>query len=196
MRGSKLNQAFSAQVFRTQNCMHLLHSICQIHCMITYLCVCTKMHVRVLAYGCIFAWVCACAYTFACVLSCVHACVYVCVRVHVPFRTYVCFCVCICAHRFACMYVCACRGAWMQMCAHAGVGACTYAWKSVRVSFLVLRHLRLETFNGIGLHALLILKPWCSWCCCFWTPCCRTTGCCHRFTSTRDTAVQYHKNNC
>ena len=75
MRGSKLNQAFSAQVFRTQNCMHLLHSICQIHCMITYLCVCTKMHVRVLAYGCIFAWVCACAYTFACVQRFVHACV-------------------------------------------------------------------------------------------------------------------------
>ena len=38
------------------------------------------------------------------------------------------------------MYVRACRDACMHMCAHAGVGACTYACvvsvKSVRVSFL------------------------------------------------------------
>ena len=115
--------------------------------------------------------------------------------VHAPFHTYVCFCVCICAHRFACMYVCACRGAWMQMCAHAGVGACTYAWTCVVSDPASSPPWKPSV--GIGLHALLILKLWCSWCCCFWTPCCRTTGCCWTITDSLPRGTrQYHKNNC
>ena len=47
-----------------------------------YLCV--NMRVRVLPYACMHAWVCVCAYAFACVLRFVHAGVYVCVCVHVP----------------------------------------------------------------------------------------------------------------
>jgi len=66
----------------------------------------------------------------------------------------------------------------MQVCAHAGVGACTYAWRVCVCGFRSCIISALETFSGIGLHALLILKLWCSWCCCFWTPCCWTTGCC------------------
>ena len=174
MRGSKLNQAFSAQVFRTQNCMHLLHSICQIHCMITYLCVCTKMHVRVLAYGCIFAWVCACAYTFACVLSCVHACVYVCVRA----RTCVNARACTFSHVrvFLCVHLC--TQVRVHVCVRVqGCMNCRFA----RVRGWVHAHLReecvcrfcsciissLENFSGVGLHALLILRLSRSWCCCF-----------------------------
>jgi hypothetical protein len=43
----------------------------------------TCVRVHVLAYGCMYVRVRACAYTFACMLSCVHAYVYVCVRVPV-----------------------------------------------------------------------------------------------------------------
>ena len=141
--------------------------------------VCANMRVSVLAYGCKrkHAWVRACAYAFACVLRFVHACVYVCERVRTCVQTCARACtithvpVCLrvhLSHRFACMY-----------CARAGVRACTCA----RMLGWVHAHMRkgrvyvcrfysciisaLETFSGVGLHALLILILWCSWCCCF-----------------------------
>ena len=84
-------------------------------------------------------------------------------RVHVPFRTYVCFCVCICAHRF------------VQGCVNADVRACGggcmhICMKSVRVSFLFLHHLHPGNLQWgwlactahtqtLVLLALLLLNP-------------------------------------
>jgi len=64
-------------------------------------------------------------------------------RVHVPFRTYVCFSVCICARTQVCMHACV----RVQGCVNADVRACGggsmhICVKSVRVSFLILHPLR------------------------------------------------------
>jgi len=94
---------------------------------------CVCMRVRVLAYGCMHAWVRACAYAFACVLRFVHACVYVCVSVHVHVNT------CACACTIVCLRVCLCTQVCVHVCEHVrGMRACT----RVCVPFLFLQHLR------------------------------------------------------
>jgi len=175
-----------------------------------YVCVCVRKNVHAcmrVVCACVFArvYVCVCvhvrmhlracwgSYMHACMCAC--ACMYVCVNMCMYLNAYTCACVCmcICAHRFACMYVRACRDACMHMRAHAGVGACKYAWRVCVCRFYSCIISALETFSGVGLHALLILKLWCSWCCCFWSLCCRALVAvepCEGFPSTRDTAVQ------
>ena len=100
--------------------------------------VCANMRVRVLAYGCMHAWVRACAYTFVCaeVRTCMRVrvrqhtrtCVHICVRVRVP------LCDCVSLHTGMrarmCAYVSACGVYVPNMCV------------CVCVPLLFLHHLR------------------------------------------------------
>ena len=82
-----------------------------------------------------------------------HACMYACACTHM------CVCVHVCAHVQGCVHahVRACGGGCMHVCVSEECVCCFY---SCIISAL-------KTFSEVGLHALLILKLWCSWCCCF-----------------------------
>ena len=69
--------------------------------------VCVRMRVGVLAYGCMHAWVRACAYAFACVSRFVHA------RMHVR----------VCQRTRTCMYKCARACVFTCVSVHTGVRA-------------------------------------------------------------------------
>ena len=173
-------------------CMHTCSCAClRVRvCVHGYMCVCACACLRVREYACARAclWLYVCVGACMCVYICVRAelctCMRVCVRARTCVNARACtfshVCVLLCVH--LCTQVCVHVCVRLQGCVNADVrtcgGGCMHICvKSVRVSFLVLRHLP-GNLQWVGLHELLILKPWCSWCCCFWTPCCWTTGCC------------------